>query len=206
MSVIFAILIMPLLFKYPFDYEISVNNVNIRVVRKLQFSQAKHGLTNFRLKRFGRQPIRLANKSVIKLTPILNAAVNDYVTHEFLQPAIILYSLYFYIAITSFIAPIDNISITASNILGCILSICFYLLIDSVPNTNWMFYSIIKPDFNFQTQKAFIFLMCLFILPIITMIYFIIHHDIKYILFYSQWGLIPRPLGRFELVTPNKKW
>jgi hypothetical protein len=23
---------------------------------------------------------------------------------------------------------------------------------------------------------------------------------------YSQWGLIPRPLGRFELATPNKKW
>jgi hypothetical protein len=23
---------------------------------------------------------------------------------------------------------------------------------------------------------------------------------------YSQWGLILRPLGRFELATPNKKW
>jgi uncharacterized membrane protein len=23
---------------------------------------------------------------------------------------------------------------------------------------------------------------------------------------YSQWGLIPRPLGRFELATLNKKW
>jgi hypothetical protein len=24
--------------------------------------------------------------------------------------------------------------------------------------------------------------------------------------FYSQWGLLHRPLGRFELATPNKKW
>ncbi|MDR2660311.1 MAG: DUF975 family protein [Spirochaetaceae bacterium] len=26
------------------------------------------------------------------------------------------------------------------------------------------------------------------------------------VLVYSQWGLIPRPLGRFELAKPNKKW
>ena len=24
--------------------------------------------------------------------------------------------------------------------------------------------------------------------------------------FYSQWGLIPRPLGRLDFVTPPKKW
>ena len=125
------------------------------------------------------KPLKSIN---IHLNTYLKVACIDLFTSSFIQPALALVSLFIYISlqILSSINTTSKDDISRNiNILSAVLSVCFYLIVDSTHNINWLFYSLLNPDFKFQLKKSgfflflvyglfFLFIICLAIMTLTT--------------------------------------
>ncbi len=100
----------------------------------------------------------------VRINPLFKATLHDYLTTSFLQPVLIILSIAAYIMFQhSFENNIHSPSARiTSAVLTSLISLCFYMIIESIPKTNWLFYSIIRPSYKLQFKRIVLFMLCLF--------------------------------------------
>jgi hypothetical protein len=98
--------------------------------------------------------------TIFKIPPVIKSALYDFVSPGFLQPVSIITFIFFYIIYDSLlITPVYN---NFPYILSGLLSLNFYLIIDSVQNSNWVFYSVVGINHSFQIKRMLAFLVSFF--------------------------------------------
>jgi len=122
-----------------------------------------------------------------KNNALIKASIYDLLSTHFVQPVLVLISIFIYIIFNvGFDQYMQSDSINILIIIEIsLISLCFYIVIESVPNINWQFYSIIKPEYKFHYKRIFIFLLGTFGIFIMLIYFTIITTNIKYILLYS---------------------
>jgi hypothetical protein len=124
---------------------------------------------------------------ILKIPPVIKSTLYDFISPSFLQPVVIITFIFFYIIY-------DNLLINSAYnnflmILSGLLSLNFYLIIDSVQNSNWLFYSVVSINHFFQIKRMVVFLISFFFILILFDLIYIVIIDLQHIYIYISYIL-----------------